>query len=318
MKKVSIIVPAYNIEKYIKKCIESLINQTYKNIEILIINDGSTDKTKEIALSFEKKDKRVKVLTKKNGGLSDARNYGLSRASGAYILFIDGDDYIKNDTIEKLINKIDDNDIISFNYITLNNNKETLVPSKNKSKDNTINYILGQPSACTKMYKRTFLIENKIQFDKNILYEDLAIIPSLACLTRKIKIIDDYYYYYVIRNSSIIHNKLFSPKKDDKFIAISNLIDRFKKYGKFDEYKNELEYITVKNLIVVYGTELLEFSSSIYKNRFDNVINFLDVNFPNYKENRYLKNDSFKSKLFIFLFTKRQYKILKLIYQLTK
>ena len=102
----SIIVPAFNIENYISRCLENLINQKYKNIEIIVVNDGSKDKTGKIIDSYVQKDSRIKVIHKKNGGLSDARNAGINIAKGKYISFVDGDDYIANDMIEFLYTNI--------------------------------------------------------------------------------------------------------------------------------------------------------------------------------------------------------------------
>jgi glycosyltransferase involved in cell wall biosynthesis len=112
MKLISIVVPVYNSEKYLEKCLVSLINQTYKNIEIIVINDGSTDGSLDIAKQLAKRDSRVKVYSKKNGGLSSARNHGIEKASGEYIGFVDSDDYIDcnmysylYDALEKNIHK---------------------------------------------------------------------------------------------------------------------------------------------------------------------------------------------------------------------
>ena len=109
MNKVSIIIPVYNVEKEVKSCLESAINQTYENLEILVVNDGSTDDSKEICLSLAKQDKRIIYFEKPNGGLSDARNFGLERASGDYIFFLDSDDTIEKDCIETLCSLIEEN-----------------------------------------------------------------------------------------------------------------------------------------------------------------------------------------------------------------
>ena len=103
---VSIIIPVYNTEKYLSKCLESVINQTYKNLEIILINDGSTDKSKEICESFAKKDKRIQILNKENSGVSSARNHGMRLAKGQYIAFIDGDDYAEENYIEELLKNL--------------------------------------------------------------------------------------------------------------------------------------------------------------------------------------------------------------------
>ena len=106
MQKISVIVPVYNIEHYIEECIKSILNQTFKEFELLLVDDGSTDSSLNICRGYEKKDNRIKVIHKKNGGLSDARNVGIEKACGKYICFIDGDDFIANDTLENMYNLI--------------------------------------------------------------------------------------------------------------------------------------------------------------------------------------------------------------------
>ena len=116
MKKVSIIVPIYNAEEYLPKCIDSLINQTYQNIEIILLNDGSTDNTQNIIASY--KDKRIIAINKKNTGIADTRNEGIKKSTGEYIMFVDSDDYLELNSIELLIKKLekDKSDIVMFNY----------------------------------------------------------------------------------------------------------------------------------------------------------------------------------------------------------
>ena len=106
---ISVIVPVYNVEKYLKKCVNSITSQTYENLEILLVDDGSTDLSGQICNEFEKNDARIKVIHKKNGGLSDARNAGLDRAKGQYYAFIDSDDYIQDNTIEIMLNAVKKN-----------------------------------------------------------------------------------------------------------------------------------------------------------------------------------------------------------------
>ena len=108
MYKLTVIVAAYNVEKYIEKCLESLVNQTYKNLEILVVNDGSTDNTKQIIEKYEKKSENLKLLNKENGGLSSARNFGLQNTETEYVTFVDGDDYLELNTYEVIMKKVEE------------------------------------------------------------------------------------------------------------------------------------------------------------------------------------------------------------------
>ena len=118
MIKYSFIVPVYNTEKYLKKCLDSLVNQTYKDFEIIVVNDGSTDKSSNIISKYQKKYKNIIVIDKENEGLSMARNRGVQKSSGKYIIFVDSDDYVSNKLLEEVDKKIDDSDILRFQIAT--------------------------------------------------------------------------------------------------------------------------------------------------------------------------------------------------------
>ena len=161
--KVSVIVAAYNIEDYIVKCLESIANQTYKNLEVIVVDDGSSDSTGELADEFAEKDNRFIVIHKENGGVSSARNKGIDVASGDFIGFVDGDDTIENDMYEMLVdNAIKyDADISHCGYKVIENNKETLfydtkqiiIQDRKKGLVDLFEGTLIEPSLCNKIFK---------------------------------------------------------------------------------------------------------------------------------------------------------------------
>ena len=226
---VSIIVPAYNVEKYIKKCINSLINQTYKNIEIILVDDGSTDGTGKICDLFSKKDKRIKVIHKENGGLSDARNCGIDIATGNYILLVDSDDYVDLEIVEFLYNNLKEN----------NADISTCLPKKFKENDNdslkddkkNTNAILKKEdalenlfylknltvSAWGKLYKKE-LFKN-IRYPKGKLYEDLPTTYRLFAKSNIISTNSKKMYYYLIRKGSIMNSKFNKKRMDSLYFT---------------------------------------------------------------------------------------------------
>lgn len=322
MIKFSIIVPIYNIEKYVEKCIESLINQTYKNIEILLIDDGSTDSCPEICKKYEEKDNRIKYIRKENGGLSSARNCGLSNANGDYIWFVDGDDYIKNDALEILEKELikNDYDVLCFNTYTGNEDgfKERNIQNSIETENIYQKYVISAPSACFKIFKHELLKKSNFKFREGIIYEDLAIIPSLLCYTDKIGFIEDYLYYYVTRNDSIMHVKKFNPNREHKYIALENLEGIFKENNLFDKYKNEIEYLYIKHLIITYSTELLIYDKKIYKERLKNAVKYMNEKFPNWTKNYYFNKEPFSKKIYVYAIKNEVYFIPKLINNLYK
>ncbi len=310
--KYSIILPVYNVEKYVKKCIESIFNQTYKNYQLIIVNDGSTDSSASIIKKTIKNHKDVIYIEKKNGGLSDARNYGLKYAIGDYIWFIDSDDYIRNDALE-IINNNSGADIISFGFYKVINGKKIEVKIKNKDLDPIKRYLLNVPSACMKVYKRKLFIDNNINFEKGKYYEDLGLIPTLINYTNSFSFIDDCLYYYFIRKGSIINNDVFNEKKDDKFWAINNILKNVS-----NKYYDELEFICIKNLIIMYSIDILKHDKKVYKERVNKLNSFFKNHFPNYDKNKYLKEDNIFTRIFVKLFKKGKILLCKAIIKIAK
>lgn len=318
--KFSIIMPVYNIQNYLKNSIESILNQIYTNFELILVDDGSTDNSLKICQKYQKMDNRINVVQKKNGGLSDARNYGLSVASGDYILFVDGDDFLKENTLQIIYDNVNKHkyDILIFKHYVYNNNvaEEYNIDESEWNISEEKKYVITLPSACFRAYKLSFLKQIGFEFIKGIFYEDLAIIPGLINYTSDIKFLDDFLYYYVTRNESIMHNKEFSLKKDDKFIALKKLEDVFKNNNNYIKYEIEVEYLYIKHLLMMYSIEILPFSRKIYKERLNKALNLMEDKFPNWFKNEYLKKKSILIKIYLFLLKNRLYGINKFLVNL--
>lgn len=230
---ISVIVPFYNVQNYIGKCIESIINQTYKNLEIICVNDGSTDSSGCICEKYKKKDSRIKIIYKSNGGLSDARNAGIQNASGKYLTFIDSDDYVSLSMIEHLINILLQNhaDISICDPVHIYPDKKgSFTDSRNiklfRSQD-AVKEMLYQKSFLTsawaKLYDRK-LFEN-ILFPKGQLFEDSAVMYRLFEKAEMIVYSDAKYYAYNHRTNSIT-TSLFSLRDLD----ILDITDEIEKH----------------------------------------------------------------------------------------
>lgn len=209
---ISVIIPVYNVEKYLKKCIESVLTQTYQNLQIILVDDGSTDSSKEICDNYKRKDKRVLVIHKTNGGLSSARNAGLKIATGDYITFLDSDDYILPTIYEELLSSIvgKDRAIACMNYKRVDEKGTILdrkIPHSCQGKTSNIEYFrelllhTGDVSVCTKLFPKS-IIKNTF-FDEDKLNEDLLFMVSLIPKFDEIIYIGKVGYYYLIRKNSI-------------------------------------------------------------------------------------------------------------------
>lgn len=247
---ISIIVPIYKVEKYLNRCIDSIINQTYKNIEIILIDDGSPDNCGVICDEYARKDIRIKVIHKKNGGLSEARNYGIEASIGEYIIFVDSDDYISNNMCELLLkNALKNNaDIVSCNFKEIYfNNIEKINRQSQKQKNSIVSNIeaiyryfikndLDMNVVWNKIYKRhLFFGKNRLRFPVGKLHEDDFIVYKFYYYANKIVIISDVLYYYFKHENSITGN--FSEK---------NLLD------KIEAVKEQYNFVKDKEISLKY------------------------------------------------------------------
>ena len=219
MEKVSLIVPVYNVEKYLSKCIESLINQTYDNIEIILINDGSTDNSETICRKYEKDNNNIVFISQQNAGLSEARNSGIDICTGDYIMFIDSDDYVfpsyvsyhmdlakkyKADLVISGINNYYEGQKLEEEIININCSQQIV------SKEIAVKKMLMQDkidvSASAKLYERK--IFNTLRYPKSQIYEDIAVIDKIVEKSNKIVVTTYSGYNYLQRTGSIMHDKM--------------------------------------------------------------------------------------------------------------
>lgn len=212
MIKVSIIVPVYNVEKYLRKCLNSLVNQTLQEIEIVVINDGSTDDSQIIIDEFQKNyPLKIRSFVKENGGLSDARNFGLNRAEGNYIGFVDSDDYVSTRMFEEMydlakkhtaeivicnLQKVDESGAVTQRLTQIPNLPEKIILAQHFSLFSDISYF-----ACNKIFHRDLF--RKMRFKKDVHFEDIQLIPQLVLRTTVIAQTQNYLYNYLERSDSI-------------------------------------------------------------------------------------------------------------------
>lgn len=242
--KISVIVPIYNVEKYLDRCVKSLINQTYKNIEIILVDDGSPDKCPEMCDYYATEDYRIKVIHKENGGLSDARNVGIEKSTGSYISFVDSDDWVEEDFIEELYNNIkrENADISIIGYtliwdsgkrITYSDNNDYFVYNQEYAIKELLKQKKFQCMVCQKMYKRD--IFSDIKFPLGKIYEDVAVSLPTFLKADKVVFSGDPKFYYFQRENSIVNEK-FSKEKLYFLDCCKEIIDYSNNHNKiFDK-----------------------------------------------------------------------------------
>lgn len=272
--KISIIVPIYNVEKEIHRCIESIIGQTLEDIEILLVNDGSPDNCPAICDEYARKDKRIRVFHKENSGLSHARNVGLKESSGEYILFVDADDYIDKCACEILYKGVEDHvDILVGEALMIDGNKEILLGNLKVPKGLTVSgkdYLKLQLKSSRMLmyvwlniYNRRFLIDNDLFFKNGVLYEDQEWTPRVFLKAKSVKQIDFLFYYYIVRQGSITQSKEGRAMGLDMLTICYELE---KVYQQLDG--TELKKLLNNDLskLFLYAVEIGEFYSNKYNN----------------------------------------------------
>lgn len=243
-KKISVIVAVYNTEKYVERCLNSLLNQTYQNLEIIVVEDDSTDNSKEVLKKYSHDDKVKLIYNKKNSGLSYSRNVGLENATGSYIGYIDSDDYVDLDYYEKLMQSIIDSKaeiaICDIKVVDEDTNTEVISRCCNNDEFTVYNVVDNglAASACNKLFKKELI--SKYKFAEGKVNEDIAVvIPTIV--NAKMITYAKTYYYYVQRGGSI-QNSGFSDKRFDIFYGVKTTLERIKDNKDYESLKDAIVF----------------------------------------------------------------------------
>lgn len=289
MPKVSIIVPIYNVEKYLERCINSLIGQTLDDIQIILVNDGSTDSSGEIAKEYAiKHQDKIMYLEKENGGLSDARNYGLPYATGEYIAFLDSDDYIDKEAYKAMYDKAkqENADYLECDFIWEYPNKlkkDKRVDYKNKKEMLAFVRVV----AWNKLIKREVIEKNKLEFPKGLRYEDVEFTYKLIPHLNKVSYIDKCFIHYTQRENSIANVQ--NVRTSEIFTILDNVISYYKENEFYKEYEDELEYNYARYLLCSSLKRICKIQDKETRTILINETwNKLNSEFPNWKKNKIL------------------------------
>ena len=297
--KLSIIVPVYNVEKYLKRCLESILENTFGDYELIIINDGSKDNSEQVILDIKEKynDKQDKIIyiKKENSGVSDTRNLGIEKAAGDYITFIDSDDYIQKDMLEQLMKKLNeaDYDVVACDVRLVYENSDRVdIVSSGYAKDlldkeaikETM--LIQYPVMWNKIYKSELI--KKLKFTCGVWYEDMEYLLKLYPHINSIGVVKMPLYYYLQRENSITYT--YNDNLYDIINNMESVINYYRENNIYDEYKDELEYLYARYAFTTFPKRLAKCKDKAKYNRgikyaFAKVKEY----FPNYKANKYLK-----------------------------
>ena len=292
MAEISVIVPVYNVQKYLRKCLNSLVKQTFKDIEIIAVNDGSTDDSEEILKEYAEKYDNFSYYNKENGGLSDARNFGLKHANGRYVAFVDSDDYVDRTMYEKMYNKALENnyDYVECDFYWVYPNKNRLDRGiRYKNKNEMLLY--GRVVAWNKLIKKDVITE---LFPKGLYFEDIEFFYKLIPNINDFAFVDEPLVYYVQRENS--QSKEQSYKTAQIFNIFDNVFDYYRKHKIYDKYRRELEYSYSRILLCSSLKRMCKIKDDVARNRlcYETWTN-LNTKFPDWKKNKLLKSNNGKN-----------------------
>ena len=294
MKKsdISIIVPAYNAEKTIVRCLDSLITQTKKELEFIIINDGSTDNTENLIKKYS--DKRIKYYKNENQGIGKTRNFGIEKATSKYIMFLDSDDYIDKNMCEKLFVRCEKNnlDLVICDYYKVFENgkiqKVYLEKFDDCSLEENPNIITEHLNPWAKLYKRDMIIKNNIKFVENLKYEDAPFVIETLCCAKKIGKVNEFLSYYCI------HNNSETTIRDARCFEILKIIDKIRVYTKNKQkLKEKIDKLTVRMITNYTIQQRMQKDKKLAMKFIDEAFIYLEKEIPNYKDNKYYENRGF-------------------------
>ncbi len=314
MPRISVIVPFYNVEGYIEKCLETLVNQTFQDIEIILVNDGSKDRSEEIAKKFANRyENKIVYLEKENGGLSSARNFGLAHARGEYVAFVDSDDYIEKNMYEKMYNLIikERSDMVECDFYWEYPNKKKidtgkLYNNKNQMLENV------RVVAWNKLIKKEIIDKHGIEFPNGYQYEDVEFTYKLIPYIQKVSFLKEPMVHYIQRTKSISNSQ--NEKTMQIFDVLEHVINYYKENGLYKNYEKELEYIYVRyafcsSLKRIMKIEDEELKDKLIKKTWD----IVNEKFPNWKGNEVLKKNKTLKNIYLRTLNKNTYNLYTLI-----
>ena len=314
MVDISIIVPIYNAEKFLVECIESLLNQTKQELEFILVNDGSTDQTEEIIK--KNKDKKIKYFKNKNQGIGKTRNFGIDKATGKYIMFVDSDDFLEKDACEKLYKKMEQEraDVVVCNFYKLedgNREEVKIQPFSSTTLEEQPQLLLEINLApWNKLYRTELLKKHHIRFVETLKYEDAPFVVEALDKARKISYLDQPLNYYVI------HQNSETTVRDMRVFDIIKIVDQIRTYFQGREnFVKIINMLTVRILTNYTIQQRMQQDKKIGNQFIEDAFSYLKKEVPDYKNNKYYEKRGFLrrtiekskllTKLYCYIYRKR-------------
>ena len=320
--KFSIVIPAYNVADYLEKCVLSVVNQTFDYWETMLVDDGSTDGITGVLCDrlAAKYGQHFRVIHQENGGLGAARNAGMEAAEGEYLVFLDSDDYVAPDMLEKLSARIDAThcDIYTFGFAVDKGGDtgEVHIDDLPADKPFTLaeypRLLLATPNAWNRGYRREFFLQSGIRYPGRVWFEDIRTTMKLFALAVSIEAVPEPFYYYVVREGSITRNAK-ADRNREILDAFDDLLAFYKAQGLYERYKDELCRLAIDHIYLAASVRVLLIDRK--HALLSEFADYMRRNFPNYPANPYLGELSRPRKLAFSLLEKRRYGTLYLLFR---
>lgn len=323
MKEISIIVPIYNIENYLEKCLQSILNQNFQSYEVILVNDGSTDNSREIAEKYVALNSNLfRLINQENKGLSEARNTGINAANGKYICFVDSDDYIENDYLQKMYETMQhtDADMVFCAFRSVDETGNCLKNVYEFSFEAGVPYVLKerkdvlltQNAAWNKLYKKSIIDEHQLYFTKGAWYEDLRFVKKYVLFADKFAYCDKVLYNYLIRTGSIM-NSMSSKRNIEILDAVEEVVSFYREKNVIANYQDEIEFLAIDH---IYISALVRLLRARDMEQFEAIRKGFVELFPNYRKNKYIHKLERNRKIVYFMMNLKVYGLIRLFFEL--
>lgn len=319
----SIIVPIYNTEKYLSKCVDSLLNTSWKDYEIILVDDGSTDHSLDVMHGYQcQYPDKIRVIHQQNGGQGSARNTGIDQANGDFLYFMDSDDYLLPEALDQLSAFLcQDADILIFDAFQVNGDGKQLDYLRGSHCDNPINLdhdpelLFELPAPWNKVFRKELFLESGVRFPEGVWYEDLRAISKLYLYAKKVVYQNKALYCYVQRMGSTMNSN--NCERNLEIIeAIEDVEDYYKQQGVYARFEKQLEYVAFHHQLIVATTRVNQIDphSPIQKKLVEDFF----AKHPKFEESSYSRTLSKKQTLLYFLIRRRWFGLLHLTMELNK
>ena len=322
MPKASVIVPVYKVEEYLEKCVQSILAQTERDFELILVDDGSPDRCGALCDSLAQTDPRVRVIHQENQGLGGARNTGIREARGDWLLLVDSDDWIEPKILEKAMEAglREEADLVMFAFRTVDEQgRELGVFREDMPKERGIGLqehkeaLLTAPCAWNKLYRRSFFQGTGLAYPPRVWYEDLRTSPKLMAKAGRMVFLDEVGYNYLQRQGSIMKSANLERNREI-LDAFDDLLPWFRKEGLFEAYRRELEYLAVFHVYLTAGVRvaLADRKSPLLRE----LAAYVEERFPGWRQNPYLPKLGGKRRLLVSVLEKKWYWAVSLLFKL--